>query len=110
MSKVFSQELQVLVVKHQGSSAYHPERFHQTVKTTMLAYCLELVRNGMKVYHSVFLLFKSVQESSGFSLGELAFSHTVRGPLKLLHEQLTGFASPSQNVCYVSSFRKHLGL
>ena len=62
MSKVFSQVLEVLAVKHNVSSAYHPqsqgalERFHQTLKTMLRAYCL--VRSGTRVYHSCFLLFE----------------------------------------------------
>ena len=45
----------------------------------------------------------------GFSPAELVFGHTVRGPLKLLREQLTGVASPTQNVLdYVSAFRERL--
>lgn len=60
-----------------------------------------------------FLLFafrESFQESSDFSPAELVFGHTVRGPWKLLHQQLTGVASPSQNVLnHVSSLREHFG-
>ena len=116
MSKVFSQVLEVLAVKHNVSSACHPEsqgaleRFHQTLKTMMRAYCLE---TGKEWDEGIpFLLFAvrgTVQESLGFSPAELVFGHTVRGPLKLLPEQLTGVASPTQNVLdYVSAFRERL--
>nr|XP_046272302.1 uncharacterized protein LOC124073826 [Scatophagus argus] len=116
MSKVFSQVLEELAVKHQVSSAYHPEsqgaleRFHQTLKTMLRAYCLE---TGKEWDEGIpFLLFavrETVQESLGFSPAELVFGHTVRGPLKLLREQLMGVTSPVQNVLdYVSSFRERL--
>ena len=108
--------LEVLAVKHNVSSAYHPqsqgalERFHQTLKTMLRAYCLE---TGKEWDEGIpFLLFavqETVQESLGFSPAELVFGHTVRGPLKLLREQLTGVASPTQNVLdYVSAFRERL--
>ena len=43
----------------------------------------------------------------GFSPAELVY--TICGPLTLLHEQLTGVTSPTQNVLdYVSAFREHL--
>lgn len=48
MSRTFSQVVQQLKVKHQVSSAYHPEsqgaleRFHQTLKSMLLSYCTEL--------------------------------------------------------------------
>lgn len=47
MSKVFTQVLNELKIKHQTSSPYHPEsqgeleRFHQTLKTMLRKYCLE---------------------------------------------------------------------
>lgn len=45
----------------------------------------------------------------GFSPAELIFGHTIRGPLRLLREQLTGEYYPRQNVLdYVSSFRERL--
>lgn len=59
----------MLAVKHQGSS-YHPggqgalEPFHQTIKATMRASCLELVRNGMKEIPFLrFAVRETVQES-----------------------------------------------
>lgn len=69
ISKVFALVLEVLAVKHQSSSAYHPEsqgaleRFHQTLKTMLRTYCLETR--------------ETVQESLGFSSAELVFGHTV---------------------------------
>ena len=50
-SGLFSQLLQQLRIKHHLASAYHPqsqgalERFHQTVKSLLRAYCTELGRD-----------------------------------------------------------------
>uniref|UniRef100_A0A673AE92 Gypsy retrotransposon integrase-like protein 1 n=1 Tax=Sphaeramia orbicularis TaxID=375764 RepID=A0A673AE92_9TELE len=115
MSKVFAQVLEMLAVKHQVSSAYHPEsqgaleRFHQTLKTMLRAYCLETGREWDEgIPFLLFAIRGTVQESLGFSPAELVFGHTVRGPLKLC-EQLTGNSHPCQNVLdYVSSFRERL--
>ena len=116
MSKVFSQVLEVLAVKHRVSSAYHPEsqgaleRFHQTLKTMLRAYCLDTGKGWDEgIPFLLFAVRETVQESLGFSPAELVFGHSVRGPLKLLREQLTGVASPNQNVLdYVSAFRERL--
>ncbi len=57
----------------------------------------------------MFAVRESVQESLGFSPHELVFAHTVRGPLKLLKEQLTSKSSPAVPILdYVTSFREHL--
>lgn len=64
-------------MKHQVSSAYHPEsqgaleRFHQILKAVLRAYCLE---TGKELDEGIpFLLFarETVQESLGFSPAEL---------------------------------------
>lgn len=105
MSKVFAQVLEVLAVKHQSSSAYHPEsqgaleRFHQTLKTMLRTYCLETGKEWDEgIPFLLFAIRETVQESLGFSPAELVFGHTVLRPLKVLREQLTGDSSPSQNV------------
>ncbi len=47
MSRVFVKVMKPLNVKHQVSSAYHPqsqgaiERFHQTLKSMLLTFCAE---------------------------------------------------------------------
>lgn len=47
------------------------------------------------------------QESTGFSLAELVFGHSVRGPLKLLKEKWLGCESgPTTNLLeFVRDFR-----
>lgn len=93
MSKVFRQSMQQLGVKHITSSCYHPqtqgalERFHQTLKSMLQAYCLEFEHEWDEgVPFVLFAVREVVQESLGFSPSELVFGHTVRGPLKLLKE------------------------
>ncbi|KAL0153953.1 hypothetical protein M9458_050710 [Cirrhinus mrigala] len=115
-SKVFKQALQMLGIGHQMSTAFHPEsqgaleRFHQTLKAMLRRYCVET--GGDWVEGLPYLMFASretVQESLGFSPTELVFGHTVRGPLKLLSDQLL---SPSPKPVpvdeYVTSIREKL--
>lgn len=115
-SKTFSQVLKELGVEHRVSSPYHPEsqgaleRFHQTLKTMIRAYCLQTGKDWAEGLP--FLLFaarETVQESLGFSPAELVFGHTVRGPLKMMYEHLLTPNSSSVSLLdYVSSFRERL--
>ncbi len=115
-SKVFAQTLTELGVTHKMSSAYHPEsqgaleRFHQTLKSMLRAFCVETGKDwadGLPLL--MFAIRESVQESLGFSPVELVFGHTVRGPLKLFSEQLLKKStSPVSILEYVSSFRERL--
>lgn len=93
--KTFAQVLGDLGIKHQTSSAYHPqsqgclERIHQTLKSMIRAYCVQTGKDWVEGLHFlVFAARDSVQELLGFSPAELVFGHTVRCPLKLLQEQL----------------------
>ena len=56
----------------------------------------------------LFAARESVQESLGFSLFELIFGHSVRGPLKLLKEQWLTDEQPSNLLTYVCRFREKL--
>lgn len=115
-SKVFSQILRELGVKHQLASAYHPEsqgaleRFHQTLKAMLRRFCTETGRDWVEgLPLMMFAIRESVQESLGFSPAELVFGHTVRGPLRLLSEQLLSQTSTPVSVLeYVTSFRERL--
>lgn len=115
-SKAFAQVLKELGIEQRMSSPYHPEsqgaleRFHQTLKTMIRAYCLQTGKDWAEGLP--FLLFaarEAVQESLGFSPAELVFGHTVRGPLKLLYEHLLEKKSSCESLLdYVSSFRERL--
>ncbi|CAM4678617.1 unnamed protein product [Leuciscus chuanchicus] len=115
-SKMFEQILKELDINHQLSSAYHPEsqgaieRFHQTLKTMLRSYCVETGKDWDEGLP--FLLFavrETVQESLGYSPAELVFGHVVRGPLKLLSEQLlTEHPTPVAIPDYVQSLRQRL--
>ena len=86
--------MQLLNIKHQIASAYHPEsqwaleRWHQTLKSALCKYCLE-TGNGWEegLPFILFTLREAVLESLGFSPAELVFGHTVRGPLNVLKDQ-----------------------
>uniref|UniRef100_A0A3B4UD58 Gypsy retrotransposon integrase-like protein 1 n=1 Tax=Seriola dumerili TaxID=41447 RepID=A0A3B4UD58_SERDU len=90
-SHMFSQVLKQLRVQHVQSSAYHAqsqgalERFHQTLKSVLRAYCTELGKDWEESLPWLMLAAREVtQESTGFSANELVFAHTVRGPLAAL--------------------------
>lgn len=117
MSHIFKQVMAQLGIHHYTSSAYHPqsqgalERFHQTLKTMLRAYCLEYERDwdeGIPLL--LFAVRESVQESIGFSPNELVFGHTVRGPLKLLKERWLAEDTEAEEslLKYVSVFRERL--
>lgn len=117
MSKLFSQVMQSLSIKHKVSSAYHPEsqgsleRFHQTLKSMLRKYCLDSGQDwdeGVPIV--LFAVRETIQESLGFSPAELVFGHNVRGPLKILKEQFMYTDSkPKLNVLdYVSQLRERL--
>ena len=105
---------EVLAVKHQVSSVYHPEsqgaleKFHQTLKTMLHTCCLEFGPDCDEVIPVLlFVIWEIVQESLGFNPVESG--HTVRGPLKLLCEQLVADSHPNVNVLdYVGSFREQV--
>ena len=116
-SRVFSQVMESLAIKHIKSSAYHPqsqgalERFHQTLKAMLKKFCLETGKQWDEGLPFLMLAVReSVQESLGFSPAELVFGHTVRGPLRVLRDGvLAKPASPAKGVLsYVSDFRERL--
>ena len=77
------------------SSAYQPEsqgaleRFHQTLNTMIMTYCLDTEKDWDEGIHlPLFVVRELVQESLGFSPFELVFGHTVGGPMKRHKEKL----------------------
>ncbi len=108
MSNVFAKVMKQLSIKHHVSSAYHPqsqgaiERFHQTLKSMLRTFCVELEKEWDE--HIPLLLFavrNTTQASLGFSSSELVFGHTVRGPLKQI-------LSSTRMLDYVSVFRERI--
>lgn len=117
MSGMFAEVLRQLGVKHNQSSARHPqsqgalERFHQSLKSLLRAYCVELNRDWEDGLPWLMLAAREVtQESLGFSPNELVFGHTVRGPLTVLQDELKGEEPPKKLSDYVSGFRRRLFL
>lgn len=115
-SHLFKQLVKELQVEHELSSAYHPEsqgaleRFHQTLKTMLRAYCVETGKDWVDGLPLLMLAIRStVQESLGFSPADLVFGHVPRTPIKLISEQFLS-KSPSHVpiLDYVSTFREHL--
>ena len=91
---IFQKVMHELGIKHYRSSTYHPEsqgaleRFQQTLKNMIRSYCFDTENDWDEGIHLLlFAVRESVQESLGFSPFELVFSHSVRGPSKLLKEK-----------------------
>ena len=74
------------------------------------SYCVDTENDWDEGIHLLlFAVRESVQESLGFSPFELVFSHTNRGPLKLLKEKfLSQEDTPLNLLQYVSDFRNRL--
>ena len=92
MSGVFQQVMQKLGIKQYRSSAYYPEsqgaleRFHQTLINMIRSYCFDTEKGWDEGLHLLLLQLGNLYKSLCFSLFELVFGHTVRGPLKHLKE------------------------
>ena len=93
MSGLMQEVMYQLGIKRYKSTAYHPqsqgalERFHQTLKNMLRAYCLQHGKDWDEGVHLVLFASREVvQESLGFSPFELLYGRTVRGPLKVLKE------------------------
>ena len=84
-----------LAIHHVRATPYHPElqgaleRFHQTLKTMIRAYCNEHRSDWEQgVPLLLFAMRSARQESLGYSPFELVYGHEVKGPLQLLKGQL----------------------
>ena len=108
-STLMQQVMKELGVQHYRSSVYHPEsqgaieRFHQTFKNMIRAYCLEYqMERDQGIHLLLFAVRESVQESLGFSPFKLVFGRTVRGPLKILKENWLAVEPPTSLLDQVS--------
>ena len=115
MSALMQQVMHELGVQQLKSSAYHPEsqgaieRFHQTLKNMIRAYCFEYQSEWDQGIHMLlFAVREAVQDSLGFSPFELVFGRTVRGPLKLLKESWLSTEPPTNLLDQVSALRQRL--
>ena len=114
-SNLFKQAMKNLGINHRQSSAYHPqsqgalERFHQTLKSALKKYCHENETDWDKgIPFVLFAVREAKQETLGFSPFELIYGHTVRGPLKLLHETWVSNSEPDELLTYVDSFKNRM--
>ena len=113
MSGVFQEVLRELVIKQLKSSAYHPqsqgalERYHQTLKNMVRAYCEDFTEDWDKGIP--FLLYAtrdSPNESTGFTPFELVYGHEVRGPETNLLDYVLNFKERLSKACSVA--QEHL--
>ena len=116
-SHMFGQVLKLLRVGHDQSSLYHAqsqgalERFHQTLKSLLRAYCVELDKDWEDGLPWLMLAAReAVQESTGFSPNDLIFEHKVRGPLTVLRGKWVDAEPPKNLVDFVNGFRHRLFL
>ena len=115
-SHLFVQVLKQLKVQHNMSSAYHAqsqgvlERFHQTLKSLLRSYCVELNQDWEEGLPWLLLAAREVvQDSTGFSPNELVFGHSVRGPLAVLRDAVAPSSEPPSNLIdYINGFRHRL--
>jgi hypothetical protein len=116
MSGIFQQVMHELGIKQYKSSAYHPEsqgaleRFHQTLKNMIRSYCHDTQKDWDEgIPMLLFAARETIQDSLKFSPFELVFGHTVRGPLKLLKEELMSDKQTLQTpLQYVTEMRSRL--
>ena len=114
-STMFEQVMKKLGICHRLSSAYHPqsqgalERFHQTLKSMLRKYCFDHHDDWDKgVPYVLFATREATQESLGFSPFELVYGHTVRGPLRLLHETWITSEERVGLIPYVEQFKTRI--
>uniref|UniRef100_A0A3B4TE40 Gypsy retrotransposon integrase-like protein 1 n=1 Tax=Seriola dumerili TaxID=41447 RepID=A0A3B4TE40_SERDU len=114
-SKLFAQALRQLHIRHNKASAYHAqsqgalERFHQSLKSLLRSYCVQMDRDWEEGLPWLMLAARDVtQESTGFSPNDLVFGHTVRGPLTVLSDQWKEAEPPKNLIDYVNGFRHRL--
>ncbi|KAI7799880.1 hypothetical protein IRJ41_013806 [Triplophysa rosa] len=116
MSNMFAEILKQLGVQHHCFSAYHPQsqgvlELHQTLKSLLRAYCVELNRDWEEGLPWLLLAAREVTQSSlCFSPNELVFGHKVCGPLAVVGDQLKDRQPPKSLHEYVNGFRRRLFL
>lgn len=116
-SNMFQEVLRQLGIRHNKSSAYHAEsqgaleRFHQTLKSLLRAYCTEVKGDWEEGLPWLLLATcEVIQESLGFSPNQLVFGHCVRGPLAVLSNAALPEEPPQSLIQYIQGFRRRLVL
>jgi len=115
MSGLFQEVMFQLGIGQLTSSAYHSqsqgalERFHQTMKSMIRAYCFQKRKDwdeGIPIL--LFVAREAIQPSLGFNPFELVFVHTPRGPLTLLKEALLEEDHPESVINRICNVRYKL--
>ncbi len=103
-SHLFQQVLKELHIKHNQSTAYHAqsqgalERFHQSLKSLLRAYSVQLDQDWEEGLSWMMLAARGVvQESTGFSPNDLVIGHKVCGLLSVFQE-VGKVAEPPKNL------------
>ena len=96
MSQVMQEVNRLLSVKHLVTTPYHPqcnglvEKFHFVLKSMLRKLCAERPKDWDRYLPAVLFAYREVpQASTGFSLFELLYGRTVRGPMNILKDLWT---------------------
>ncbi|XP_058618161.1 uncharacterized protein LOC131531435 isoform X1 [Onychostoma macrolepis] len=114
-SHLFQQVLKQLHIKHNQSTVYHAqsqgalERFHQSLKSLLRAYCVQLDQDWEEGLPWMMLAAREVvQESTGFSPNDLVFGHKVQGLLSVFQGVGKVAEPPKKLMAYVLGFKNRL--
>ncbi|XP_050730790.1 protein NYNRIN-like [Eriocheir sinensis] len=109
-SDLFAAVLAELGINQTLSTAYHPqsqgalERCHQTLKALLRKFCHDQDQEWDEALPFVlFAIRETPNESLGVSPFELLFGHKVRGPLKIIKDQLL-----SDTTCKLVTITKYI--
>lgn len=95
-SELMAETSRLLSFRQLTTTPYHPmcnglvERFNGTLKQMLRRLCAERPKDWNRYLSSALFAYRDpTQESLGFSPFELVYSHTVRGPMRILRELWT---------------------
>ena len=119
VSDLMREVCRLLSIRQLTSTPYHPEcnglleQFHGTLKQMLKCMCTEKPRDWDRYLSAVLFAYReSPQESQGFSLFELLYGITVRGPLAILRELWTkenGNPDVKLTYQYIVDLKERLG-
>lgn len=112
-SDLFKAVLKELGITQTLSTAYHPqsqgalERCHQTLKSMLRKFCYEREQEWDEALpYMLFAIRETPSESLGVSPFEMLYGRKVRGPLRMVKDQLLG--NTSHKLVSVTKYVDHL--
>jgi len=96
LSAVMKETCRLLSLKQLVTTAYHPicngliEKFNGTLKNMLRRMCAEKPKDWDRYVGPLLFAYREVrQDSLGYSLFELLYGRTVRGPMSILRKLMT---------------------